>query len=1535
MHKLLIPLIVCLSATLLHAQVPRTILPNPKAVTEQPTSNAPEAACSAGTFVPGQFIGQSNDIDLDTIFLCWGDSLLMDHNGDQMFMDPNPATPPGIAYAFYSCPPTATGDDMAVLADPCIWPGSAGTGFFATQGPLTGDHWFFNTGGLFQATTFCNGSPCLITYAPITITDDANGVLEPGCVDVNINDAFSVIYLRKITELRISDNTSTVQTNYTDDCKARFRLYGGYPEWDLNATYTVSIALDSDPSVKALIYTPPAQMKHSNDIIFSVPQSGTYRVTVEDGKSCGHTFLINVTSCDASDNVTISMPELVAPPGAQICVPINMINYTNIIGASWSVTWDPTVLMYNGFQNPSDSLGAFDLSNLNVDNANQGFIGIAYSDFANPNGTTIPNGGTFVELCFTVLAPLGSCTPLDIVSFPSLVTMDNAFGPQLAITVDTGQICVDFVPLDVEFYVAPPNCDGEASVGAIISAGTAPFVVSWSAFPGGGMSGMVTANVADTILTNPLPEGVWEVCVTDQNGFGLMVCDTITIDVPNLGATLAVVQLPLCNGDSTGSLRADVTVDGVVLPNPGPTFTYLWNTTPAQTTQTISNIPAGGYSVTVTETVSGCTALAAGTLSQPPVIILDVQVTNASCDGIADGGIVTTVSGGTPGAVGSEYSFAWNYSPNANGVPLFADDSGIGNPFTMSNKPAGFYFVTVTDANGCTQVQTIEIANARVMTIDTLNILEPSCYGSADGCIEIAVNAQPAFPNPAYLPFWDPTGGTPTNVGNMFTYCDLAADSFGVVIIETNTGCSVTAGFVLGQPDSLSIAIVTQNGPSCQFQNDGTILVAGSGGTGGPNYTYTWSGGLPNGATQQNLTPGTYTVTMTDANGCMDSTSIALALPPPPPIDAIDSMSVVCGADGSLTVTAPTAVSYLWETLSGQQVGNAATVTGLPGDTYVLTIADAQNCVNMDTFTLAPVVPLFFADTSLILPTCNGGADGSIAIDVQGGTGGAPTYTWSSGQSTPVIIAIAAGTYTTTVTNPAGCTLVGTFVLPNPPGIVIQYNSIMPATCPNVCDGKVTLVTYYNTVPPTLANFNFMWEDGSTDSVRVDLCPGFNTVTVTDALNGCFRIDSVSIDSPPPFDVNFTTVPVTCFGGDDGEARVTVSGANGVPFTYLWNNGSTINTATGLMAGDATVTITDVLGCMDTFVTNITQPSEIVVTQDLTNTTNILCFGDNSGSLAVTVTGGTPTYTYQWANANGNLGTTNPLDNLSSGAYTVTVTDAVGCTGELPNLILSDPAPVLGTYMPWDPIICNGEETTLFIESISGGSGAPYQYSLDFGVFLDAGFPINMGGGEHYITYIDRLGCEYTDTIFVPEPDPIFVTFDPNDVEIELGDSLQLLPIVTGAVVDTFTWTPAALLSDPFEFEPYTRTYESETYTIVVYDENGCSATGSISVNIDPNRNVYIPNAFIPGNPAGLNDHFNVYVGRGVETVNFMRIYDRWGTLMYEREKFYPNNNDFAEGWDGRYDGKYLNPAVFVYVVEVKFLDGRVLLYRGDVTILR
>jgi hypothetical protein len=346
----------------------------------------------------------------------------------------------------------------------------------------------------------------------------------------------------------------------------------------------------------------------------------------------------------------------------------------------------------------------------------------------------------------------------------------------------------------------------------------------------------------------------------------------------------------------------------------------------------------------------------------------------------------------------------------------------------------------------------------------------------------------------------------------------------------------------------------------------------------------------------------------------------------------------------------------------------------------------------------------------------------------------------------------------------------------------------------------------------------------------------------------------------------------------------------------------------------------------------VTEPAPILVVEDATNRKPVKCNGGDDGQLAVTVTGGnTGGYTFSWEDDNGNVVSTGQIaEDLSSGIYSVTATDSEGCTGVLQNLFLDEPPPVFGEYLPWEELVCFGDETTLYIDTIYGGSGGPYSFSLDFGVPLNQNFPVSMGGGEHYITYFDRNLCEY---IF--EPDQILVTFNPAMVEIELGDSIQLKPLITGAVVDTFIWSPTETLHYPNQLTPYAYTFNNQTYTLTVLDANGCQGVGFITVEVDPNRNVFMPNVFKPGNDSGLNDHFNPQVGRGVESINFMRIYDRWGGLMYERNEFFPNNDNLAEGWDGRYNGDYVNPGVFIYLVEVTFLDGKVLLYRGDVTVVR
>lgn len=398
-------------------------------------------SCNAGTITLGPIVGQSNDVPSDTIFLCFGDSMFVDHNGDQVFNDPDPATPAGIAYAFYQCPPTMTGNDAAVLSDPCLWPGNI-NGFFITKGPPSGDHGVLNNNLLVNSPIFGSGNPVLIYFAPITVTDYANGILEPGCVDVGIDQTFATVFLRKIWEKNPANGVSSVSTNFGDDCKSRFRLWGGFPEWALNETYKIDISLAGNPVVKGFVYTVPAHWKHGFDVIFSVPEPGVYNVKVEDGKSCGLTFLVDMSGCDASDNAVLSLPKRIAQPGARVCLPLTASR--TFLGASFSLSWDTSVLRYDGVRNAHPVLKPG--LNLNTSLAGAGKLGVAMTD---PSFTgAVPPYTTLLELCFDVLGATGTSSPVNIDNSVIPPTFDTPLGDQAAISVHNGLVLVKQIVSD-------------------------------------------------------------------------------------------------------------------------------------------------------------------------------------------------------------------------------------------------------------------------------------------------------------------------------------------------------------------------------------------------------------------------------------------------------------------------------------------------------------------------------------------------------------------------------------------------------------------------------------------------------------------------------------------------------------------------------------------------------------------------------------------------------------------------------------------------------------------------------------------------------------------------------------------------------------------------------------------------------------------------------------------------------------------------------------------------------------------------------
>lgn len=1551
MYRLLIPLLIGLAATVSYAQTPSTTY-TPSEIKPNPSTASPEALCNnAGTVTigPAGVTTQSNDVALPIIFLCYQDSIFIDHNGDaDLSGDPNPATPPGLGYIFYKCPPTIVGDNLqTIITDPCMILGSMNQPVIAYGNDPSGDMWFFNNGTL--PGLYNMGQPVALHFAPVTFdifniaaSPDTVGYesvqvgFPPGpCVNVGVASEFEVVYLNPIQE-------SGVNTSFGDDCRGKFQISGGYPEFDLGATYTtIDISLASDPTVKGLIHIAPTQWFNNANIIFSVPQSGTYNVTVEDGKSCGYSFQINMAACDASNSVNIAFPQDNALPGESICVPVTVTNYNDVVGFSFSVQWDPSVLFYTGVQNPNPVLinPIFNNSNLNENLVGQGALGVLYYNQA-AAGSTLAAGDTLFEVCFIVTGQLGNCSGIGLTNLPSGVQMENSMGGNYAVTVDTGLICADFDPFTATVEVIDTTCTGTASIKITANGGMTPYEVIWRELPSGPANiEPVIANSGDMLVLPGFDNGTYEFIITDDNGIGAPIADTVTLTLSQLGASLALTQSPTCNGFSNGIVTAVVSVDGVAVPATGYTFAWSGPSIPSPGAAVQNNVPAGAYAVTVTAP-NGCTATASGTLTAPSAIAQNsIQIIPASCSGINDGSISLTIQGGTP-LPGTEYVFDWAYSPDQGApTPLTTQTT---NPSVISGLAAGNYYVTVSDANGCTFVPLTEyvVNNAREVTVDLVNQQNVLCFGGSSGALTVELNANPAFTNPSYQFFWTPTGYNQVNNTNTSTYSNLDIGTYSVLAVDVTTGCRDTASFTITQPTQLALDTLSITQPSCTFQTDGSITLVATGGTGiGPNFVYTWGGGLPNGSSQNNLGPGTYVPTVTDLNGCIDSIVLTLALPIPPAITSIDSTSVKCGSDGCLTVnTSPVATIFNWTTLAGGTVGSTAQVCDLPGDTYVIVVSDNKGCTTTDTVTLAGVVPLNISDTTLIDPKCNGNQDGSIVV---GASDGNPNYTfvWDNGTNGPINPNLGAGPHSVTVTDSKGCTVSGTFTLQDPPAIAAVVSGLMATTCSDSCNGHATLIVNYASTPATNGNFNFLWADGNTDSLRIDLCPGANQVTITDA-NQCFLIQTVDIAAPPPVDATVSSVPASCNGGDNGSATALGSAGNGGPFMYMWSTGATTSIVNGLEAGNYSVTVKDNKGCASVFPITVGEPSPIVVLPDAANSSNNRCYGDSTGVVAVTASGGNAGgFSYTWADATGNIVANDEqpiVKNLPAGNYSVTVTDALGCTGVNTAILLTNPPPVQGSYEPWEPLICFGDNTILYVDTIFGGSGGEYSFTLDYGAPLPAGIGVNMNGGVHTITYIDGQGCSYDEEITVFEPSEIKVQFTPAVDEIELGETYDMFPTVTpiGLAIDTFLWEPATALLNPGSLSPTAYPFTTTEFILTVYDTSGCTGTGSMLLEVDPNRNVYIPNAFKPSNEEGTSTHFGPWIGNGVEKVNYMQVYNRWGELMYESNNFKPNNQD-SEGWDGRYRGDWVEPGVYIYIIEVKFLDNKVLLYRGDVTVVR
>ena len=835
----------------------------------------------------------------------------------------------------------------------------------------------------------------------------------------------------------------------------------------------------------------------------------------------------------------------------------------------------------------------------------------------------------------------------------------------------------------------------------------------------------------------------------------------------NLTASISAQTNIACNGGSTGALT--VTASGGTA-----NYKYVWNngsTTSATTsvTNTISDLPAGTYEVTVTD-ANGCTATATATITQPAALSMTpASQTNIACNGGATGAATVNATGGT-----APYTYNW-----APGNP-----TGDGTT-SVSGLTAGTWTVTATDANGCTATQSFTITQPTVLSANAVagNV---SCNGGNNGTVDLTVTGGTA----PYSYAWNNSATTEDMIG-------LTAATYSVTVTDAN-GCTATTSVNVLEPAVLSANTVAGN-VSCNGGNNGTVDLTVTGGT--APYTYAWN----NSATTEDmigLTAETYSVTVTDANGCTATTSVNVLEPAVLSANTVaGNVSCNGGNNGTvdLTVTGGTApYTYLWS-----NAATTASIAGVAAGTYDVTITDANGCTATASVTVTQPTALSANAVSTNV-SCNGGTNGTIDLTVTGGT--APySYEWNTAVTTEDRIGLSAGTYDVAITDANGCTATASATITEPTVLVAFAVVDANVSCNSGNDGAATVNVSGGTAP-----YTYLWSNTATTASIAGVSAGTYDVTITDA-NGCTATASVTVTQPTALSANAVSGNVSCNSGNDGAATVNVSGGT-APYTYLWNNAATTASIAGVAAGTYDVTVTDANGCTATASVTVTQPTALSANAV---SGNVSCNGGNDGAATVNVSGGTTPYTYLWNNA----ATSASIAGVAAGTYNVTVTDANGCTATA-SVTVTQPTALSANAVSGN-VSCNGGNDGAGTVNVSGGT-APYTY-----LWSNAATTASIAGvaaGTYNVTVTDANGCTATASVTVTQPTALSSNAVSTNVSCNSGnDGAATVSVSGGTAPYTYLWNNAATTAS-------IAGVAAGTYNVTVTDANGCTANASVTI---------------------------------------------------------------------------------------------------------
>jgi subtilisin-like proprotein convertase family protein len=996
--------------------------------------------------------------------------------------------------------------------------------------------------------------------------------------------------------------------------------------------------------------------------------------------------------------------------------------------------------------------------------------------------------------------------------------------------------------------------------------GQAPYQFAWA---GGSASGSGSTTLGG------LTQGGYRITITDASGSGCsMVLPTLVLNAPGLTVGQPVLTQPVCAG-ATGAIS--LTVVGT---NP----VYNWSN--SGTTPAITNLPPGAYTVTVTDGNCQQVIPNLSISAPPPVEVLNNGVRQISCFGGSDGRIDMVAVGGT-----APYSFEWNdgiTTPLRDNLPvgsyrvtvrdavgcsvisptyvindpaplgvltvvtpvycfgqsdgqieleIFGGTAPYQTAWSHTAKPgtvqaqlsAGTYTATVTDSKGCTAINTVQL-DAPPPVLYALDVQQPTCAGKANGSITVT-------PLSGAAPFqynWS-SGASTAQLNN------LSTGLFALALSDAN-GCQGAGTTVaINAAQLLQLQVDTLRNIPCRGLETGIIATTLSGAEGAVSIS--WNEITANSTDRYNLDAGQYRLRIEDQRGCVRTDTFNITEPAQtltPALVSVTNLPCAENPTGKIVTTVQGGTApYQLQWNNG---ATTATIDNLLAGNYSLLVQDANLCTaGLPSIAVTAPMPVTLQAIVDDIP-CIGNPFGTITALPSGGL---PPYAyqWSNGAVSNQNFDLAAGQYQLTIFDANNCaySFDQLIVRDLRTDFQVQLLENTPVSCNGGNDGRLSVRVSNGTGP-----YQYAWSapvglhpniSADTDAA-IDLSGGLYRVTVTDAL-GCFRAAGpFTLEESPPVAIQIGTVtnPV-CKGNATGQIVGVVTG--GVPaYQWVWSQGDTTGTADQLPAGTYSLTATDFRGCTAVSpAVEITEPA--VGLGAVTDTLLPDACSQGRGRINTTAIGGLAPYQFQWSTG----GALSDIAQLSTGTYTLTITDDQGCTFTNSWFIGGGPPALnIGNFSLQNDR-CFGDSSGSIVPMVAGGTG-PYQYIWSTGSTEPALYQLT--GGQYRLTITDAAQC----TLATEFPDLLGPT-------APLQSAWSVAPAPDG-------WMATLLVTGGLS--PYQVQWDASTgfqtglvamglatgwYTATITDALGCTRTQQVVCGVSGTADAPVPTAFtIMPNPS-------------------------------------------------------------------------------------